>query len=235
LDSARRLEEIAKKEDVTIGELLRKIIVQYLDNQPLQDQDQAQDLGKVNEIVNNTIQLFEKTANYVIKYCQDYANEIVSLHPTAQYDYWYKDCLSRKRGLIRDKLLEYIHSADLELQKIIPDHEKRRTYIRRLYQAFNSLYWMPWPSSRAPLLRSLIFQFFVLDSEARITPYIIEFKRRKNNILRIQRAKVRLPENVIKAIKNEIISIIEDDIEPDYQALCQVLVENLEKTEQQVK
>jgi len=66
-------------------------------------------------------------------------------------------------------------------------------------------------------------------SEIRITPQIVEFKRRKNNILRVQRAKVRLPENAIKAIKNEVISIVENDVEPDYQALIEIL----EKTEQQ--
>jgi predicted DNA-binding protein len=132
LEDARRLEEIAKTQGLKIGELLRQIIVQYLDNQ----QDVSSDNEpQVKDIVERTTKTLEGIVNYYIKYCEDYAKELVSLHPNENYEYWYKDCLKRRRGMIREKMIGLIRNADLEISKIITNYDKRAQYLRNMYQS----------------------------------------------------------------------------------------------------
>jgi hypothetical protein len=64
-------------------------------------------------------------------------------------------------------------------------------------------------------------------SEVRVTPRRIEFKRRARDSLQVQRVKLsrELNKEVLDVIKNEIVSILEHDYEPNYS----LIVETLEK------
>ena len=131
-EDLRKLERLAESMGLDRSKLLRQIIVQYLDNQQVASSDNE---PQVNEIVERTNKTLEGIVNYYIKYCEDYAKELVSLHPNENYEYWYKDCLKRRRGMIREKMIDLIRKADLEMSKIITDYGKRSQYLRNMYQS----------------------------------------------------------------------------------------------------
>jgi len=133
INDLMRLERLAESKGLKVSELARMIIVQYLDNnQDANEQDQG---PQVMEIIDRTNKAMENTVNYYIKYCEDYAKELVSLHPNENYEYWYKDCIERRRGWVRDKLIGSIRKADQELSKIITDYDKRSQYLRKMYKS----------------------------------------------------------------------------------------------------
>jgi hypothetical protein len=68
-------------------------------------------------------------------------------------------------------------------------------------------------------------------SEFRVTTQLIEFKRRSAKTLRVQRARVKLSREIINAIKNEIITILEYDYEPNYSHIVELLEKHLRKEE----
>jgi pantoate kinase len=76
----------------------------------------------------------EMFVDNVIKYCEDHAKEIVARRPSESELFWKSECLSRRRGLVREKLLEIIRNADRQLEAYLPSYDQRRQYIRMLYQ-----------------------------------------------------------------------------------------------------
>jgi hypothetical protein len=70
-------------------------------------------------------------------------------------------------------------------------------------------------------------------SEIHISKRLIEFKRRTSNSLRVQRAKLsrELSEEVLDAIKTQIIDILEHDYEPNYSFIVELLEKALREPE----
>jgi metal-responsive CopG/Arc/MetJ family transcriptional regulator len=132
-EDSYRLEKLAESMGLDRSKLLRQIIVQYLDSHKTgSSENQA---PQVLEVVDKTTKQLEGMVNQLIKHCSDFANEVVSLHPNESQDYWYKDCIKRRRGFLREKMIEAIRKADLELSKLIPDHGKRAEYLKKMHQA----------------------------------------------------------------------------------------------------
>jgi hypothetical protein len=62
-------------------------------------------------------------------------------------------------------------------------------------------------------------------SEIRITRNEISFKRKSGDAIRVQHAKISIPEEAYKAVKQEIQNILEHNAQPNYS----FIVETLEK------
>jgi metal-responsive CopG/Arc/MetJ family transcriptional regulator len=131
------LGKIAESQGLKPSELARQIIIQYIDQAGnLETQAESE---TVKGILDNAMKKMESVVNYTLKQCEEFANEVVSNHPNEDRNYWKNDCLKRRRGMTREKLLELIRIADQELGKIIPEYNKRSELIRPLYQIVDRL------------------------------------------------------------------------------------------------
>jgi len=73
-------------------------------------------------------------------------------------------------------------------------------------------------------------------SEIRITNYMIKFKRRTaDGALRVQYVRMKLDNELINAIKKEIINILEYDTEPDYETIVNTLESYFNRSDEQVE
>jgi hypothetical protein len=66
-------------------------------------------------------------------------------------------------------------------------------------------------------------------SEIRITKSEISFKRKSGEAIRVQRAKINIPDEVYKTIKQEVQYIIMHDAEPNYSFVIETLEKHLRR------
>ena len=127
-----KLEQLAREKGLDRSKLIRQIIIQYLDSQ--QSENTAPEATNIKEVLDRSIKAMEVLVDNVIKYCEDHAKEIVTRRPSESELFWKNECLSRRRGLVREKLLEIIRNTDKQLELYLPSHDQRRPYLKQLYQ-----------------------------------------------------------------------------------------------------
>jgi hypothetical protein len=64
-------------------------------------------------------------------------------------------------------------------------------------------------------------------SEIRITRNEISFKRKSGDAIRVQRAKINIPDEVYRTIKQEILLVVEHDAQPNYSFIIETLEKHL--------
>jgi len=126
-----KLEQLAKSRGLDRSKLIRQIIIQYLDSQQLENTPET---TSVKEVLDRSIKAMETLVDNVIKYCEDHAKEIVARRSSKSELFWKNECLSRRRGLVREKLLEIIRNTDKQLELYLPSYDQRRPYLKQLYQ-----------------------------------------------------------------------------------------------------
>jgi hypothetical protein len=64
-------------------------------------------------------------------------------------------------------------------------------------------------------------------SEIRITRNEISFKRKSGDAIRVQRAKINIPDEVYRTIKQEILLVVEHNAQPNYSFIIETLEKHL--------
>jgi predicted transcriptional regulator len=126
-----KLERLAQLRGLDRSKLIRMIIVQYLDSQLSEKESMPEG---VKDVLDKSVKAMETVVDYVVKYCEDHAKEIVERQPHENYQYWRNRCLEGKRWWAREKMLEIIRKADKQLETFMPSYDQRREHIKTLYQ-----------------------------------------------------------------------------------------------------
>ena len=115
------LKEIAKKQGVSVSELVRRIVVEYVEKNPnpnIEPQgnnaisestnpELTRDLQELEQMIAKFIESVKREKEKIDQHCKDHASEVVKLHPSESYDYHYKWCLKRWYGLLYNKARDH--------------------------------------------------------------------------------------------------------------------------------
>jgi len=112
------LKEIAKKQGVSVSELVRRIVVEYVVKNPnVEPQENVssettnpeltRDLQELEQMIAKFIESVKREKEKIDQHCKDHASEVVRLHPNESYDYHYKWCIKRWYGLLYNKARDH--------------------------------------------------------------------------------------------------------------------------------
>jgi len=138
-----QLREIAKKMGVNVSDLVKRIVIDYLNanpdasnavNEPLSPELQSL-LNELETRINKFIELVNRERKKIDDHCKEHADEVVSRHPNEKWDYHYKWCIKRWYGILYNQALNYkrTHITPL-ISKLAP-----RINIRKYEEKANSV------------------------------------------------------------------------------------------------
>jgi gas vesicle protein len=112
------LREIARKQGISVSELVRRLVVDYIEKNPVVEPqgsvssestnpELSKDLQEVEEMISKFIESVKREKEKIDQHCKDHASEVLRLHPSESFDYHYKSCLKRWYGLLYNKARDH--------------------------------------------------------------------------------------------------------------------------------
>lgn len=114
------LKEMARRRGIPVSELIRRIVVSYIDSSAGEEtvageetlpgnvnEEVSQLLRDLDEMISKFEKVVEEEERKIQKYCEEHANQVTSMHPTESRDYHLKWCLKQYYGRLYSKALDY--------------------------------------------------------------------------------------------------------------------------------
>ena len=144
LDDVRKLEEMAKARGLKIGELLRIIIVQYIDSQSTPEEGADDEtIKKLNEIVELVKKKMEEIYKKWINHIDTVVKEIVERHPNEDPTRWRNEYYKRYKFNIYSDLKIIVERYSNEIKTMPISDQLKDQYYKKLWDILNSYHLYP--------------------------------------------------------------------------------------------
>jgi transcription termination factor NusB len=141
-----RLREIAEQQGTSVSELVRKIVIDYIQgsavtpsestSQDATSPEIAKDLQELEELVSKFIESVKREKEKIDQHCKDHAREVVTLHPSEPIERHYKDCIKRWYGLLYNKALDHKRRY---ITPLISKMSSKRVNVRKYEDQINGI------------------------------------------------------------------------------------------------
>jgi hypothetical protein len=115
------LKEISRKQGIPVSELVRRIVVEYIEKNPNPNAETpnnnvssestnpelTRDLQELEQMTTKFVEAVKREKDKIDQHCRDHASEVVRIHPSESFDYQYKLCLKRWYGLLYNKARDH--------------------------------------------------------------------------------------------------------------------------------